>query len=233
MAALYGGTTTLIDFAYWRDGISRATGDRDARQGFRREEPVRLGLPHHAALRAAARILGPARGGDPGRLPDAQDLHHQHPAVSHRPHDRLRRHLGGVPGAGEGRRARRHPRRRQRHRHAHVRQADPRGPRGLRESRGGPQPALGGPELPPRPAAGRKRARHRALHDARVGRHRRCGDRRGAAKGLPIYGETLHQYLLYTAETTTNCRTARSITPIRRSSRRRTRRRCGTARRTT
>ena len=59
------------------------------------------------------------------------------------------------------------------------------------------------------------------------------------AKGLPIYGETLHQYLLYSQDdykipkTTTNDRTARSTTPIRRSNRRRTRRRCGTVRRTT
>ena len=123
---------------------------------------------------------GPARGGDPGRLSDAQDIHHQHPALAHRPHDRLRRHLGGVPGAGEGRRARRHPRRRQRHRHAHVCQTDPRRPGRLRASRRGAQSALGGFELPPRAAARRKRARHRALHDARVGRHRRCGHRRGA-----------------------------------------------------
>ena len=46
----YGGTTTLIDFAYWRDGASARRGDRDARRGFRRQEPLRLGLPHHAAL---------------------------------------------------------------------------------------------------------------------------------------------------------------------------------------
>ena len=66
--------------------------------------------------------------GDPGRLSDHQDLHHQHLAAPHRAHDRLRRHLGDLQGAGQGGRARRHPRRGQRHRHAHVRQADPRGP---------------------------------------------------------------------------------------------------------
>ena len=54
------------------------------------------------------------------------------------PHDRFRRHLGGVPGAGEVGRARRHPRRGQRHRHAHVCQADPRGPGRLRASRRSP-----------------------------------------------------------------------------------------------
>ena len=32
------------------------------------QEPVRLGLSHHAALRAARRICRPARGSDPGRI---------------------------------------------------------------------------------------------------------------------------------------------------------------------
>ena len=109
-----------------------AAGDRGARQGLRRKKPVRLGLSHHAAFRAAAGILRAARGGDPGRLSDAEDIHHQHPAVADRPHDRLRRHLGGVPGAGEGGRARRHPCGRQRHRHAHVCEAHPRKPGELR-----------------------------------------------------------------------------------------------------
>ena len=109
-----------------------AAGRRSARQGLRRKKPVRLGLSHHAAFRAAARILRAARGGDPGRLSDAEDIHHQHPAVADRPHDRLRRHLGGVPGAGEGGRARRHPCGRQRHRHAHVCEAHPRKPGELR-----------------------------------------------------------------------------------------------------
>src|SRR5215469_12566249 len=72
-AALFGGTTTFIDFAYWRDGLER----RDARQGLCRQKPMRLGLPHHAALRAAARIRRRARRGDPGRLPDSQDIHDQ------------------------------------------------------------------------------------------------------------------------------------------------------------
>ena len=30
IAALFGGTTTLIDFAYWRDGAHGAAGDRSA-----------------------------------------------------------------------------------------------------------------------------------------------------------------------------------------------------------
>ena len=42
---------------------------------------------------------------------------------------------------------------------------------------------------------------HRALHDARLSaRIRRAAIREARARGLPIYGETLHQYLLYTPE---------------------------------
>ena len=69
----------------------------------------------------------------------------------------------------------------------------------LRASRRGPQPALGGLELPPHPAARRKRARHRALYDARVRRHGVAAIAEARRKGLPIYGETLHQYLVYSA----------------------------------
>ena len=232
-AALFGGTTTFIDFAYWRDGASARQAIETRDKDFVGKEPVRLGLSHHAALRAAARILRAARGGDPGRLSDAQDIHHQHPPVAQRPHDRFRRHLGGVPGAGERGRARRHPCGRQRHRHAHVRQAHPREPRRFRASRRSPQPAVGGLELSPHPAARRKRARHRALHDARFRRHRRRRDRRGArAKGCRSTARRCIS-ICSIRRTTTNAPTARSITPIRRSSRRRTRRRCGTARRTT
>ena len=144
-AALFGGTTTLIDFAFWRDGVTAHAGHRNTRQGFRRKESVRLGLSHHAAYRAAAGILRAARRGDPGRLSDAENIHHQHPAVAQRPHDRFRRHLGGVPGAGERRRAWRHPCGRQRHRHAHVCEAHPREPSGLRASRRSPQSTIGGP----------------------------------------------------------------------------------------
>ena len=54
-----------------------------------------------------------------------------------------------------------------------------------------------------------------ALYMMHVGGHRRRGHRRGAREGLPIYGETLHQYMLYTRRTT-NGPTAKSITPIHR-----------------
>ena len=48
------------------------------------------------------------------------------------------------------------------------------------------------------------------------------------ANGVPIYGETLHQYLMYIPRTTSG-RTARSTTPTLRSNSRRTKRRCGNA----
>ena len=57
------------------------------------------------------------------------------------------------------------------------------GRRRLREHGRGAQHAVGGPELPPRDPAGRERARHGALHDARVGCHRRRRHRRGARQG--------------------------------------------------
>ena len=134
MAALWGGTTTLIDFAYATADRSVREGHRGARRAVRAQELLRLGLPPDAQQRSAAHAVWRAGGGHPGRLPHHQDLHHQHLAAPHRPHGRLRRHLGGLQGARQGRRARRHPRRGQRHRHAHVRQADPRGARRLRES---------------------------------------------------------------------------------------------------
>ena len=149
-AALYGGTTTLIDFAYVTRGPTACRRHRGARQGFRRQELAATGPTTSccaASRRRSSRQLAEAIQAG---YPDAQDLHHQHPAAPHRAHDRLRRHLGGVQGAGQGGRARRHPRRGQRHRHAHVRQADPRGPRRLREPGGGAQHAVGGPELPAR-----------------------------------------------------------------------------------
>ena len=52
-AALFGGTTTLIDFAYVDGRPQRAGGDRGARRGVRAQELLRLGLPPDA--RAASR----------------------------------------------------------------------------------------------------------------------------------------------------------------------------------
>ena len=57
-AALHGGTTTLIDFAYWRDGALARKQRSRPRSRISSEKPVRLGLSHHAAFRAAAGIRG-------------------------------------------------------------------------------------------------------------------------------------------------------------------------------
>ena len=232
MAALYGGTTTLIDFAYMTADKSVRGGDRGARRGLRAQELLRLGLPPDAVERAAAHAVRRARRGHPGRLSDHQDLHHQHLAAPHRAHDRLRRHLGDLQGARQGGRARRHPRRGQRHRHAHVRQADPRGPRRLREHGGGAQHAVGGPELPPRHPAGRERARHGALHDARVARPPASPPSRKRAPRACRSTARACTSTCCTRRRTTSCPTGRSITPTPRSSRPRTRRRCGRARST-
>jgi dihydropyrimidinase len=96
----------------------------------------------------------------------------------------------------------RDPRRGQRHRHAHVREADPRGPVGF-EHMAEVHNALSEDLSFRRVIRLARTCRARALHDARERRHRRRGDRESArAQGLPVYGETLHQYLLYTPRTT-------------------------------
>ena len=85
--------------------------------------------------------------------------------------------------------------------HAHVREAVPRGPHRLRAHGRGAQRAVGGSVVPAHHPPRRARRGHGALHDARERGLRRGGDRaRARARGYPIYGETLHQYLLYTRE---------------------------------
>ena len=68
-AALFGGTTTFIDFAYWRDGVSARDAIQARDKDFVGKSPCDLGLPHHAAFRAAAGILRPARRGDQAGYP--------------------------------------------------------------------------------------------------------------------------------------------------------------------
>ena len=117
-----------------------------------------------------------------------------------RPHDRLRRHLGGVPGAGEGRRARRHPRGRQRHRHAHVCKAHPREPGGfhnLAEVHNQLSEDLSFRRVLRLAESVPGTALYMMHVSAGTGVEAIAEARR---KGLPIYGETLHQYLLYSAE---------------------------------
>jgi hypothetical protein len=113
----------------------RPRGDRVARQGLRRQKLMRLGLSPDGVIRSAGGPHGRTRRGDPGRLPDGEDIHHQYPAEPAGPHGRLRRHLGNIQSAGCAGRSWRHPCRGQRPRHAHVRQADRRAASRLRKPR--------------------------------------------------------------------------------------------------
>jgi dihydropyrimidinase len=61
-AALHGGTTTFIDFAYWRDGLS-TPGDRDAHKGCGRARATglpRCCTPSRPRVQAAAKRSRPA-----------------------------------------------------------------------------------------------------------------------------------------------------------------------------
>ena len=199
-AALHGGTTTLLDFA-------PCPPDQPLQQSIELRKREWAGACYcdygfHLLLH------GKLSQGVLGALPEAiqdgsrlgQNVHDRHPAQSAGPDGAVRRHLGGVADPRGRRRDRRDPCRGQRHRHAHVREADPRGPGRLREHGRGAQYALGGSVVQPGDPAGRECRGRRALHGARLGRDRGRGDRASRAQGFPIYGETLHQYLLYTAE---------------------------------
>ena len=53
-AALFGGTTTVIDFARWTHGNSIQGTIEQARSGMERQMPLRLRLPRHGGRRSAA-----------------------------------------------------------------------------------------------------------------------------------------------------------------------------------
>ena len=149
-AALFGGTTTTIDFAPVEGGMIGAAGDR---------APACSNGPgqcygdyaFHTMLLGKlspdiyAQIAEAVQAGHPER----QDVHHRHHPVAQGPHGAARRHLGGVEGPGESRRHRGDPRRGQRHRHAHVRKADARAAHRLREHGRGAQHAVGGSGVQP------------------------------------------------------------------------------------
>jgi hypothetical protein len=176
-AALFGGTTTMIDFVRWTHGNTIRGAIEQRHEAWR-------GDGCHADYAFHVMLEGDLPPDIPGQLGEAIEAGHPTvkifttditPSRRGRMVD-FRRHLGGVQGPGVKGWARRDPRRGQRHRHAHVRQAVPRGPHRLREHGGGAQHALGGPQLPARHPPGRERARHRALHDARQRRQRRARD---------------------------------------------------------
>ena len=183
MAALYGGTTTLIDFAYIHSDGSVEAGIESRDKQFAGiaacDYAYHLMLHSEPAHTLMGELAEAIEAGYPtvkifmtniwphrqGRMVDLGDMWEVFKVLAH------------------DRRPRRHPCRGQRPRHAHVRQAHPRGPHRLREPVRGAQPAVRGHLVPPRDPAGRKRAGLRALHDARLRRDRRCRHPRGARQG--------------------------------------------------
>ena len=184
-AALYGGTTTMLDFA-------PCPPDQPLQQSIELRQREWAGACYcdygfHLLLhgKLSQGVLDP--------LPEAiqagsrlgQDVHHRHPAEPAGPHGAVRRHLGGAEDPRRRRRDRRDPRRGQRHRHAHVRKADPRRPGRLREHGRGAQHLVGGSVVQPGDPAGRECRGRCALHGACLGGDRGRRDRRVAGAGLP------------------------------------------------
>ena len=180
-AALFGGTTTFIDFAYWRDGMPRPC--RPSRRATRTSsERVPCDWAYHIMLHSepppefSGQLAEAIQAGYPtlkifttnilpsrsGRMIDFGDIWEAFQVLAkegglgviHAEDNDIVMHMYAKL----------------------IRENRVE----LRQSRRGPQSALGGPELSPHPAARRKRARHRALHDARFRRHGCRGDRRGA-----------------------------------------------------
>ena len=110
-AALFGGTTTILDFAL-------VDGDNTVQQAIERRQKEWAGDCHcdyafHTMVQGKLDLVDPRsthRGGR-RRPPDGQDVHHRHHPVAQGPHGAVRQHHGGTDGAGEGGRARRDPRR--------------------------------------------------------------------------------------------------------------------------
>ena len=199
-----GGTTTHIDFAYVRPARrhrSRSIERRAAR--WKGNSLRRLRLPRDAGGRAAASDLRPDPGGHPAGLPELQGLHDQRPAAASqacRQPDRLRPHPLRDGEGGGGRRPHGRPRRGRRPGPVQLR-ALPRGEaHGRRQPAPRPHQALRAARLPPHHRSGAGHGRRRLLRaHLRRGRASRRSPRR-ARQGLPIYGETLHQYACFNAE---------------------------------
>ena len=125
-AALYGGTTTLLDFAPCPpDQPLQQSIEGAARMGGRLL--LRLRLSSDAARQAVAGVLGPL----PEAIQAAMPRSRCSPPTSGPTTGRMVQ-FGDIWEVlkilGGGGRHRGDPRRGQRHRHAHVREADPRGP---------------------------------------------------------------------------------------------------------
>ena len=111
-----------------------------------------------------------------------------------------RRNLGNTPGPRHARRPRLHTRRGQRPRHAHVREDVPREPHRLRAHGRGAHALSEDLSFRRiiRLAENVERAALYMMHvSARTGVDAIAESR---ARGFPIYGETLHQYALFTSD---------------------------------
>ena len=137
-AALYGGTTTMLDFAL-------CPPDQPLQQSIEARQREWAGACYtdygfHLMLRGTQtpELLGALARGGAGGARDGENLHDRYPAAQSGPHGQVRRYLGSAEDHGARGRPRDDPRRGQRHRHAHVRKADPRGADRLREHGRGP-----------------------------------------------------------------------------------------------
>ena len=215
-AALFGGTTTLIDFVPVAEEQTLQAGDRTARARLEGRLLLRLRAASDAVRQNQPQQARRNPGGDPGRLRLGQDVHHRHHATAHGSHGPVRRHLGGDQGGRESRRPDLHPCRGQRPRHAHVREAAARGPHGLREPRRGPHHAVGRPGLQPGDPARRKRRGCGDVHGAHLRQDRRQRDGGGAGPRLPGLRRNPAPVPALQLPRTTSGRAGRSTTPTRR-----------------
>src|SRR5207248_8307250 len=134
------------------------------------------------------------------RSSDREDVHHRHHPEPQGPHGAVRQHHGGAAGIGQSRRPRRDPCRGQRPRHAYVREADARGRtsfHNMAEVHTTLSEDLAFNRVI-RLAANIPGSALYMLHTSAATGVRAIATARN--EGVPIYGETLHQYLMYSAE---------------------------------
>ena len=81
-AAIYGGTTTVLDFATQVPGPRPAPRPRRGRRTLAGQRLHRLLLPPDFHQRRRNRRHRPDTRADRGRIPQLQDIHHQHPPPS-------------------------------------------------------------------------------------------------------------------------------------------------------
>ena len=199
-AALHGGTTTLIDFVQCVHDRTIQESIEQTRGALEGRVLLRLRLPSHADGRGADAAFRPARRCDAGRPCQHQDLHHRHPAGKPRPHGAARPHLGGAQGRRGG----------GRHRRIHAEDNDIvmfMYEKLMRENRVGFEHmaevhnALSEELSFNRVIRLAENVEGAALYMVHVSAATGVAALEASrAKGFPMYGETLHQYLMYNAE---------------------------------